>query len=399
MHDDSKTRDFNYDFVSPRKIVFGWGRRREVGVLGRSLGKRAFVISGSRTLAKRGVVQEVFDLFCKAGIEPIEVGTISREPEVDDVDTLSAKIRDHNASPDDFIVAIGGGAAIDLAKAVAAMATNRQTDTVKDYLENVGLNLKIAKRPLPILAMPTTAGTGAEATKNAVISSYDPPFKKSFRDLQILPQIALLDPELTVSCSPGVTAASGLDAITQLIESYISRRAQPIPSALAESGLKMALEALPKAVEEVTNRTAREKMAHASLISGICLANSGLGMAHGIAPAIGVHCRVTHGIACAVLLPSALKINRSIREPELARLSRIAFGLASTVPANEAVDILIERIENLCDRVGIPKRLSQLGIRKDQLPMIAASSRGNSMQGNPQELSDEQLKKILEELL
>ena len=149
----------------------------------------------------------------------------------------------------DFLLAVGGGAAIDLAKAIAAMATNHESPTVKDYLEGVGRGLTITRPPLPVLAMPSTAGTGAEATKNAVISSYDPPFKKSLRDDRLMPRIALVDPELTVTVPPQVTAASGMDAITQLIESYVSRKAQPIPRALAVQGLKMAVPAIVEAVE------------------------------------------------------------------------------------------------------------------------------------------------------
>ncbi len=207
----------------------------------------------------------------------------------------------------DFMLAIGGGAAIDLAKAAGAMAANDQSPTVKDYLENVGRDLKIVNPPLPVLAMPTTAGTGAEATKNAVISSYDPPFKKSLRDDRLMPRIALVDPELTVSVPANVTAASGMDAITQLFESYISRKARPIPQALAVQGLKIAIPAIVEAVEKPDSRTAREAMAHAALLSGMALANSGLGMAHGVAPALGIHCRVPHGVACALMLPVALR--------------------------------------------------------------------------------------------
>ena len=174
--------------------------------------------------------------------------------------------------------------------------------------------------------MPTTAGTGAEATRNAVISSYDPPFKKSLRDDRILPRIALIDPELTVRVPPEVTAASGMDAITQLIESYISRKAQPIPQALAVQGLLLAVPAIAEAVENGRSRPARERMSHAALLSGLALANSGLGLAHGIAPALGIHCRVPHGMACAVMLPSALRINRDVRQAELATLARLLFG-------------------------------------------------------------------------
>ncbi|MBN2292800.1 MAG: iron-containing alcohol dehydrogenase, partial [Pirellulales bacterium] len=293
----------SYDFLAPRKIVFGWGRRSELGSLGRTLGRRAFIICGSRTLAANGTMDEMTALLQDEGVEAINIATISHEPEVEDVDRIAGQLRSRAVKEGDFLIAVGGGAAIDLAKAVAAMATDRQSDTVKDYLENVGKNLVITEPPLATLAVPTTAGTGCEATKNAVISSYDPPFKKSLRDERLVPSIALVDPELTISTPPSITAASGMDAITQLIESYISLKTQPIPRALALQGLMMGIPAIVEAVENGSSRPARENMAHAALLSGICLANSGLGFAHGVAPALGVHCRVPHGVACALMLP------------------------------------------------------------------------------------------------
>jgi alcohol dehydrogenase class IV len=329
------------------------------------------------------------------------VGTdpIDHEPEVADVDRLAASVRRQNAGPGDFLLAVGGGAAIDLAKATAAMATNHESPTVQDYLEGVGRGLQLRSDPLPVLAVPTTAGTGAEATRNAVISSYDPPFKKSLRDNRLMPRIALVDPELTVSVPPAVTAASGMDAITQLIESFISRKAQPIPQALCLEGLKLAVPALAEAVADGSSRPAREKMAHAALLSGMALANSGLGLAHGVAPALGTHCRVPHGVACAVMLPVALRVNREVRRPELARLACLLFDCGPSLPPEETVDVLIREIEALCTRVGIPRRLSELGVRPEQIPDLVRDSRGSSMSGNPRELTDPELTTLLEEIL
>ncbi len=185
-----------YDFIAPQKIVFGWGRRKEIGSLAASLGRRAFVVVGSKTLEQNGTVAESLKLLASAGVEAIRLAWRSgHEPEVHDVDLLTEIITKANAGAGDLMVGLGGGSAIDLAKAVAAMATNRESKTVADYLEGVGRGLKITNPPLPMLAMPTTAGTGSEATKNAVIGSSapspcplpkgegiaDPPFKKSLR--------------------------------------------------------------------------------------------------------------------------------------------------------------------------------------------------------------------------
>ena len=388
-----------YDFVAPQRIVFGWGRRREVGGLARSLGRRAFVICGAPVLTEGGILGQITEALRAEGVEAVFLETIVHEPEVEDVDRVAGVVRTAGLRSGDFILAIGGGSAIDLGKAVAAMATNDESPTVKDYLEGVGRGLVLVKDPLPVLAMPTTAGTGAEATRNAVISSYDPAFKKSLRSERILPRIALVDPELTVTVPPATTAASGMDAITQLIESFISRKAQPIPQALAMDGLKKAIPAIAEAVASGSSQPAREKMAHAAMLSGICLANSGLGMAHGVAAALGVYCRVAHGVACALMLPVALRVNREARQAELARLAHLLFGKGPSTTPEEAVEFLIQEISSLCDRVGVPRRLSQLGVTKEQIPEIVKSSRGSSMAGNPRDLSDAELTAILEEIL
>jgi len=232
-----------------------------------------------------------------------------------------------------------------------------------------------------------------------VISSYDPPFKKSLRDGRLVPRIALLDPELSVSVPPGVTAASGMDAITQLIESFISRKARPIPQALAVAGLEMALPAIGQAVADGSSRPAREKMAHAALLSGMALANSGLGFAHGVAPALGIHCRVPHGLACAVMLPAALRVNREVRRTELSRLARLLIGRASSLPPDEAIEALIVEIEGLCEKIGLPRRLSRLGVKPRQIPALVSSSRGSSMSANPRDVSDAELTALLEAML
>jgi alcohol dehydrogenase class IV len=388
-----------YDFVSPQQIVFGWGRRTELAQLAPRLGRRAFIVCGSRTLQSNGLLDEIRSLLVSGQVEAVRLETLTHEPEVDDVDRTSAQLRNAGAGPGDFVLAVGGGAAVDLAKAVAAMAANTESPTIKDYLEGVGKGLKIVAEPLPVLAMPTTAGTGCEATKNAVISCYDPAFKKSIRDERIVPRIALLDPELTVSVPPQVTAASGMDAITQLFESYISRKAQPIPQALAMHGLRLALPAIVEAVRNGQSRSAREAMSHAAMLSGMCLANSGLGMAHGVAPALGVHCRVPHGAACALMLPVALRVNRHARLQDLARLAH-ALGIKGPSSSPEdAVDALIAHVESICDKVGVPRRLSDLGISADKIPALVASSRGSSMSGNPRELTDDELTEILEAIL
>ena len=324
-----------YSFAIPCQIVFGWGRRSELPQLAAGLGRRVLLVCGSRTVTRLGFLNKMTDRLRSHGLDVVEFQTSSREPQVHDVDDLASLFRRLDPTDDDVVVAVGGGSTIDLAKAAAALATNFHGESVVDFLEGKGRGLAITERPLNLIALPTTAGTGAEATKNSVISSTPQiheqrlcgdstnAYKMSLRSELIMPRIALVDPELTISVPPSLTAQTGMDAITQLIESYLSRRSAPIPQALVQQGLKLALPALLTAVRDGSSQSAREAMSHAALLSGMALANSGLGFAHGVAAALGITCNIPHGLACAVMLPSALNWNLPVRTRELAELERL----------------------------------------------------------------------------
>ncbi len=385
----------SYELTLPKKIVFGPGKRRDIGALARSLGRRALLILGSRTLERQGEVDAIVADLAEAGISVFATETISHEPEVGDVDRLLEVYRT-KIRTGDFILSLGGGAAMDLGKAAAALLPQLEVAPTTDYLEGVGRELKLVQTPLPVMTLPTTAGTGAEATKNAVISSYDPPFKKSLRDDRMMPAVALVDPELTLSCPPAVTAESGMDAVTQLLESYVGKRRQPVTDALVEQGFPMAMRALSILCDNPGDLEARCEMAHAALLSGIALANAGLGMAHGVAPALGVHCRVPHGAACALMLPVTLKTNAAVCRNRYARLARLAMPVNASMNDEECVQKLIEAVESLCDRLKLPRRLSDLGIPASKIPELARDSKGSSMSGNPRELSTEEIAAILE---
>ena len=393
-----------WEFASPRRIVFGPGRRREIGELTAEFGRRAFLLHGSRTLARQGRIDEIQSAIEAAGLEVRQLDGVHREPEPDDVDSAVAALRATGLREGDLVVAVGGGAAIDLGKAVAGLATQGEASVV-EYLEGVGTGRQIEGPTLPYVAVPTTGGTGSEATKNAVISSYEPAFKKSLRSPALVPDLVVVDPELATSVPADVTTHSGLDAVTQLIESFISCRRRPLPSALAIDGLRRALAsderspaALLRAVREPNDVDARGAMAHAALLSGMALANSGLGVAHGIAAALGVHARVPHGLACATLLPVALRVNRDAARVELAQLAD-ALQLAPGAEVEERARAFEEHITMLCDELGVPKRLRDLGVTGDQLAAIAQSSLGNSLSGNPRPLAVEDIAAILEDIL
>ncbi len=386
-----------YELTLPQTVVFGPGRLGEIGSLSAKLGRDAIFVCGSRTLEKSGVVQKIRESLHADGVRIVDTLMISREPTVQDVDEAVGRCRTGMGKTASFLLAFGGGAALDLAKAVAGMIPQQRFETVRDYLEGVGRGWTMEADPLPILAVPTTSGTGSEATKNAVIASYDPPYKKSLRDPGLVPKTVLIDPELTLSCPAKITAASGMDAITQLFESYVSTHTQPFTRALCEQGLVLAWNSIVEAIETPNSITARENMAHAAFLSGICLANAGLGMAHGIAPALGTIGRVSHGAACAFLLPLTLRTNAETCQTEYARLARLLLGTKIDNETDESiVSRLIEQVEKLCDKIGATRRLSDFGVTRAMIPEIAANSLGSSMVNNPVPLTAQDVAELLE---
>jgi len=391
------TKPFHYEFRAPGRIVLGCGRRRELGALARELGTRAFVVCGSRTLEQMGRLAEIRAHLETAGVASEVVARISREPRIADVDEAVAQVRARQPGPDDLVLAVGGGSALDLGKAIAGLARQAQPGTVKNYLEGVGQGWKLTGPLLPVLAVPTTGGTGSEATKNAVISVLDPPCKKSLRADGLVPRTVLIDPVLSVDLPPDVTAHTGLDALTQLIESTISTRAQPLPQALARQGIELARTALPAVYSDGSNLEARTQMAHAALLSGLSLANSGLGIAHGIAAGLGALCPVPHGLACALLLPVAWRVNLSVAGPALAEIGTLLTG--RTWPNDRAAgEAGLAWLDDLLSFLKIPRRLREIGLPASQLPALVPASRGNSMDGNPVQLDDRALLALLEEI-
>ncbi|NBX29093.1 iron-containing alcohol dehydrogenase [bacterium] len=388
-----------YDLLVPSRIVFGAGRACEAGGLAAELGRVAWIVSGGRSGAASGGLDAV-EVACRtAGMPTRRVACGAGEPTVDDVATaLAALPRADRAAA--VIIAVGGGATIDLAKAVAALATNAPADAtdldaaVVDHLEGVGRRPSISRPPLPLIAVPTTAGTGAEATRNAVISCPRRRFKKSMRSPLMVPRAAVVDPMLTLSCPRDTTVASGLDCITQLVEAFICRFRQPLPRALVLDALPRAVAALPAVLANPADLDARTALSHAALVSGIALTNSGLGMAHGVAAALGVECGTPHGLACAVMLPVALRVNEPVVQGDLALLERTIDGQAAGDDAR-AARAFVERIERLCREAGVPQRLREVGLAHDRLGWLAEHSGGASMRGNPVELDPAALLAIL----
>jgi len=396
----------SYDLLVPPRIVFGPGRVAEIGAIVAELGRAAWIVSGCRSGVASGGIDAV-ELACReVGIPTRLVASSAGEPTVDDVATALAGLP--GADRDEaVIIAVGGGATIDLAKAVAALATNAAglamnstgeaadlDRVVVDHLEGVGRGLSLTRPPVPLVAVPTTAGTGAEATRNAVISCPRRRFKKSMRSPLMVPRAAVVDPLLTLSCPRGTTAASGLDCITQLIEAFICRFRQPLPRALVLDALPRAVAALPQVLANPADLDARTALSHAALVSGIALTNSGLGMAHGVAAALGIECGTPHGVACAVMLPVALRVNEPVMQGDLALLERTIDPQAAGDDAR-AARAFVERIERLCREAGVPQRLRDVGLARDRLGWLAEHSGGASMRGNPVEMHAATLLPIL----
>lgn len=306
----------------------------------------------------------------------------------------------------DVVIGIGGGSALDAAKAIAGLL--RVGRTVMDYLEGVGPELPYEGPSVPLIAVPTTAGTGSEATKNAVLSVLGADgFKKSFRHERLVAEYAVVDPDLLASCPKDVVAANGMDALTQLIESFISLRANALTDALAVSGIEAAREGLLPWYESTTQaHEAREKMAYAALISGITLAQTGLGSVHGLASPLGAFHPIPHGVVCGTLVAKATEINIGAmleREPAnraLGKYHKVAELLCqrSFSSSEQAWGAMIELLDEWTERLSLPP-LSNYGVKPENLDHIVAHSRGSSMKTNPLVLTDAEIKDILAQRL
>jgi alcohol dehydrogenase class IV len=301
----------------------------------------------------------------------------------------------------DCVLGFGGGAALDAAKAIAILM--RQDGDVADYLEIVGLGRTLTKPPVPLIAIPTTAGTGSEVTRNSVIASPEHRVKVSLRSPLMLPRVALVDPELTYPLPPAITAATGVDALTQLIEPFVCTRANPLTDGLCQEGIIRVARSLSRAFADGRDATAREDMAVASLFGGLALANAGLGAAHGLAGPLGGMVRAPHGAVCAALLPGVVAGNvRALRArvPEsdaLPRYRRIAQMLTGDTAATP--DEAVEWLRRLVGDLQIPG-LASYGVGPTLIPeLVENAARASSMKANPVELSREELAAIVEEAL
>jgi alcohol dehydrogenase len=380
------------------KIEFGGGALRRLPDVAADYGKRLLLVTGAQSFLESPHAPWLFDQFRQRGLA-WEVVKVAGEPSPDFVDATVAALRSQEF---DAVIGIGGGSALDAAKAIAGLL--RPGNSVLDHLEGVGPELPYAGPATPFIAVPTTAGTGSEATKNAVLS-VEGKFKKSFRDDKLVAEWAIVDPDLLATCPPALIAADGMDAFTQLLESFVSTRSNPMTDALARSGIMAVKDSLLSLYREQTAE-AREKMAYASLLSGICLAQTGLGSVHGLAAPLGAFFPIPHGVACGTLVATATRVNieaLKARRPDSPALPKYAeigrrFAMQKGLNGDDARTFLVSTLRQWEEALALP-RLAHYRIAATDFERIVANSRGSSMKTNPVALTDTELTLILEERL
>lgn len=388
----------SFNFARTPRLYFGAGKCSLVPSLAAGFGRRALLITG-RAAQTTPQWTEFRTTLIRDGFSIFEI-TASGEPTPEFVDET---VQTHRGNAVDVVVAWGGGSVLDAGKAVSAMLV--QEGSVADYLEGVGTRTLSNGRKTSLIAVPTTAGTGSETTKNAVLSRIGPNgFKKSLRHDNFVPDIALIDPALALTCPPNITAACGMDAFTQLLEAFVSTQASPLSDAVTLSGLEHAVRSLVRAVEHGTeDLDARADMAYAAYLSGIALANAGLGIVHGLASPIGALAPVPHGVACGTLLAAATEATirklaaSDTGEPGLAKYARVGCLFLEHEPSDAAVacEALIAHLWEWTERLKMP-RLGAYRITPDDVPALVAGSgnKNNAIALDPDEVAAVLLRRI-----
>lgn len=375
-----------FEFATAGQVVFGAGCGEEAlpGSVSR-FGRRALLVTGSEPLRFPKLLSAL-----EKSVDLLDLYPVRGEPTI----TVVAEGCEHaRALAVDVVIGLGGGSALDAGKAIAALATNHGNPL--EYVEVFGAGKPLARPPLPFIAIPTTAGTGAEVTRNAVLTIPDARAKASLRSALMLPKVAIVDPTLAHGLPAATTASTGLDALTQLIEPFLSCRANPLTDALCRDGISRAARALPIACRDPANGQARAELALAALYSGMALANAGLGAVHGFASAIGGAFAAPHGAVCAALLPSVLRVNlaavraRGADSSTLLRFDELARLLTGDAVAR--ADDAVAACSRLVSDLGIPKLAAWGVTAADVEGITAGAARSSSMKANPIVLTREEL--------
>ncbi|MBN1767455.1 MAG: iron-containing alcohol dehydrogenase [Prolixibacteraceae bacterium] len=379
----------HFNFSQTPMLYFGQGQFTKLADHLKSFGSKALIITSQSFINSENATWLKNTLNTNKLTASWE--QMHGEPSPEQIDKITAENR--SFAPD-VIVAIGGGSVLDAGKAVSAMLCEK--GSISNFLEDVGTQTPSGNK-IPMIAVPTTAGTGSEATKNAVITKNGKDgFKKSLRHKHYVPNIAIVDPTLSLSCPPSVTAASGMDAFTQLLESYLSTQSTPISDALALDGLKMLIGSLEKAVANGDDIEARSKLSYAAFLSGITLANAGLGVVHGFAQPLGSLFPIPHGVVCALLTGSANrmsveKLRTENKHTSLKKYAIVGRLIQPTSNDKTAIEVLLNYIERLTTNFHIPK-LSAYGVRKADFTAIVKQT---GLKNHPVKLNKEELTQIL----
>ena len=378
------------EFYAPGKIIFGPGGLSQVGAEAKRLGSKVLIVLGKSAMKKSGALDRLTHLLIENNLEYVIYENVPSDPTVETIDTGTSLARKENCN---LVIALGGGSVLDTGKAISAMVTNE--GSVADYQEIEGKGRKFQHKTLPFIAIPTTSGTGSEATKNAVITNTEFSLKKSIRDPMLIPEVALVDPELTLSLPPHITADCGGDALTQCIESYLGKKSQEITDALSLHAIGLIGKSLVKAVKDGKKLEARKDMAMAALLSGLCLSNSGLGAAHALSHPLGVYYKIPHGLSCAVLLPYVMEYNLPVVTKKLAKIAQSLGEDISLLSETEAAQRAVEKIKEILSQAGIKCNLSEWKIKKEDFSQLIKGAKGGSLNNNPRDTSDEDLIELL----
>lgn len=377
-----------FPFQVPTKVVFGPGVLAQAGELCAPFGQRALIVTGQQSSKDSGALSRLQDVLFQAGITSDVWDQVTQNPACSLVDAGVARAKESGA---DFIIGLGGGSALDAAKAVAVLIAN---DAPAARYLGEG---EPPQPGLPCVTVPTTAGSGAEVTNNAVLTDTDRRLKTSIRGDHLWPRLALVDPLLTLTVPPPLTASTGMDALTQHLEVLASIKANPVTDALALRGAELVFRYLPRAVENPDDLEARSNLSLASMTSGVALANSGLGVAHGLSHPLGALYDLPHGLLCAVLLPYVMEFNLEVAAPKYAQLAA-AFHINPEGRSVEELAVAVHgAVCELSDRVGIPPSLRELGVQEDDLPWVAENALRGSTLKNPRTPTNEDLLLLLEE--
>jgi len=388
---------FDFSIARLPRIIFSRGSIKQLPDLCMQYGQHILLVTGAKSFESSEACQQLMASFDELGINVFKCA-VPGEPSPQLVDSIVQQYQNQRV---DVVLGVGGGSALDAAKAIAGLL--KVKTSVMDYLEGVGPELAYTGPSVPFIAVPTTAGTGSEATKNAVLSKQGMDgFKKSFRDDKLVAEYAVIDPALLGTCPQSVVAANGMDALTQLIEAYVSTNSNVMTDALAISGLNAVRDGLLALYKDVGNADAQNKMAYASLMSGICLAQTGLGSVHGLASPLGAFYPVPHGVVCGTLVSEATDMNIQLmleRDPVNPALNKYAIlgdVLLQKKHANkhESWEALCQILQDWTEIMRLPV-LSEFGLTEDSLDYVVANSRGSSMKTNPIVMRDDEIRDLL----